>query len=57
MLKHLGEADAADRVLSAVRTVIGKGEKVTYDVKRSVTGSTNGAVGTAAYADALIEAL
>ncbi len=57
MLKHLGETDAADRVLAAVRTVIGKGEKVTYDIKRSVTGSTVGAVGTQAYADALIEAL
>jgi isocitrate dehydrogenase (NAD+) len=57
MLKHLGETEAADRVLNAVRTVIGKGERVTYDVKRSVTGSTEGAVGTAEYADALIEAL
>ncbi len=57
MLKHLGETDAADRVLAAVRTVIGKGEKVTYDIKRSVTGSTDGCVGTQAYADALIEAL
>jgi isocitrate dehydrogenase (NAD+) len=57
MLKHLGETEAADRVLSAVRTVIGRGEKVTYDVKRSVTGSTDGCVGTQAYADALIAQL
>ncbi len=57
MLKHIGEIEASERVLQAVRTVIGKGEKVTYDVKRSVTGSTDGAVGTQAYADALIEAL
>jgi isocitrate dehydrogenase (NAD+) len=57
MLRHLGEADAADRILGAVRAVIGAGEKVTYDVKRSVTGSTAGSVGTQAYADALIEAL
>ncbi len=57
MLKHLGETEAADRVLSAVRTVIGRGEKVTYDVKRSVTGSTDGCVGTQAYADALIAEL
>ena len=57
MLNHLGERDAADRVLNAVRTVIGEGEKVTYDIKRSVTGSTEGAVGTQAYADALIERL
>lgn len=57
MLKHLGEVEASDRVLNAVRTVIGKGEKVTYDIRRSVTGSADGAVGTQAYADALIEAL
>ena len=57
MLNHLGERDAAARILSAVRTVIGEGEKVTYDIRRSVTGSTDGAVGTQAYADALIERL
>ncbi len=57
MLKHLGEAEAADRILAAVRAVIGEGEKVTYDIKRSVTGSTDGCVGTQAYADALIERL
>lgn len=57
MLNHLGERDAADRVLAAVRAVIGEGDKVTYDIKRSVTGSTEGAVGTQAYADALIERL
>ncbi len=44
-------------MLEAVRTVIGKGEAVTYDVKRSVTGSTDGSVGTAAYADAIIAEL
>lgn len=57
MLKHLGETAAADRILAAVRAVIGEGEKVTYDIKRSVTGSADGAVGTQAYADALIERL
>ncbi len=57
MLKHLGEVEAADRILAAVRTVIGEGEKVTYDIKRSRFGSTDGAVGTQAYADALIERL
>ncbi len=57
MLKHLGETEASERVLAAVREVIGKGEKVTYDVKRSNTGSTDGAVGTQAYADALIEVI
>ena len=57
MLKHLGEVEASERVLNAVRTVIGRGEHVTYDVKRSVTGSTDGCVGTQAYADALIREL
>jgi len=57
MLTHLGERDAADRLLAAVRTVIGEGERVTYDIRRSVTGSTAGAVGTQAYADAIIERL
>ena len=57
MLKHLGEEDASRRILTAVRTVIGEGKDVTYDIKRSVTGSTDGSVGTQAYADALIARL
>jgi isocitrate dehydrogenase (NAD+) len=57
MLRHLGEPEAADRILAAVRAVIGEGTNVTYDIKRSVTGSTQGCVGTQAYADALIAAL
>jgi isocitrate dehydrogenase (NAD+) len=57
MLKHIGEPEAADRVLAAVKSVIGEGDKVTYDIKRSNTGSTDGSVGTQAYADALIERL
>ncbi len=54
MLNHLGERDAADRILNAVKTVLAEGETVTYDIKRTNTGSTDGAVGTQAYADALI---
>lgn len=57
MLRHLGETEAADRILAAVRKVIGEGDKVTYDIKRSRFGSADGSVGTQAYADALIEAL
>jgi len=57
MLRHLGESDAADRLLGAVYEVIGTGEKVTYDIRRSRYGSTDGAVGTQEYADALIEAM
>jgi len=57
MLKHLGEVEAAERILTAVRAVIGEGTHVTYDIKRSVTGSTEGSVGTQAYADAVIDRL
>jgi isocitrate dehydrogenase (NAD+) len=57
MLQHLGEHDAAARVLTAVKTVLGEGETVTYDIKRTNTGSTAGSVGTQAYADAIIAKL
>ncbi len=57
MLNHLGERDAADRILAAVQSVLAEGEKVTYDIRRTNTGSTEGSVGTQAYADALIEKL
>lgn len=49
MLRHLGENEAADRIVAAVRRVIGEGKRVTYDL--------GGDAGTAAYADALIEAM
>ncbi len=54
MLQHLGEREAADKVLSGVRRVLAEGTDVTYDIKRTNTGSTDGAVGTQAYADAII---
>jgi isocitrate dehydrogenase (NAD+) len=57
MLKHIGEREAADRVLAAVKAVLAEGTEVTYDIKRTNTGSTEGAVGTAAYADAIIRKL
>ena len=57
MLRHLGEADAADRILNAVRTVLAEGVDVTYDIKRTNTGSTEGCVGTQRYADAIIETM
>ena len=53
MLRHLGESEAADKILAGVRAVIGEGVHVTYDIKRSNTGSTEGCVGTQAYADAI----
>ncbi len=57
MLHHLGEHEAGERVFDAVRTVIAEAERVTYDIKRTNTGSTEGSVGTQAYADAVIDRL
>ena len=54
MLQHLGEREAADKVLAGVRAVLAAGTEVTYDIKRTNTGSTDGSVGTQAYADAII---
>jgi isocitrate dehydrogenase (NAD+) len=54
MLQHLGEREAADKVLAGVRRVLAEGTDVTYDIKRTNTGSTDGAVGTQDYADAII---
>jgi len=53
MLDHLGEADAARALESAMATVIRKGERVTYDLKPTRDDPT--AVGTSEFADAVIE--
>lgn len=55
MLRHLNEQDAAERVENAVATVIGKGEKVTYDLRADRDQSK--ASGTTDMADAIIAAL
>jgi isocitrate dehydrogenase (NAD+) len=55
MLDHLGERDAAQRLEAAVAAVIAEGERVTYDLKPRRDDPT--AVGTAEYADAIIERL
>jgi isocitrate dehydrogenase (NAD+) len=55
MLEHLGERDAAARLEAAVAAVIAEGATVTYDLKPSRDDPT--AVGTAEYADAIIEKL
>ena len=55
MLEHLGERDAARRLEAAVAAVIAEGENVTYDLKPSRDDPT--AVGTAEYADAIIDKL
>ncbi|MDR3307710.1 MAG: isocitrate/isopropylmalate dehydrogenase family protein [Coriobacteriales bacterium] len=57
MLQHLGERPAAQSILDALRAVLAEGTSVTYDIKRALTGSTTGSVGTAAYADAVIARL
>jgi isocitrate dehydrogenase (NAD+) len=53
MLEHLGERDPARRLEEAVATVIAEGKRVTYDLKPSRDDPS--AVGTAEYADAIIE--
>ena len=54
MLDHLGENDAANRIRAAVSATLDEGEQVTGDVRRAQTGSVEGAVGTHAFADAVI---
>jgi isocitrate dehydrogenase (NAD+) len=55
MLRHLGETKAGDRLEQAVARVLGEGRSVTYDMKPDRNDPT--AVGTAEYADAIIEVL
>ena len=55
MLRHLGEADAADRVERAIADVIHEGRSVTYDMKPTRDDPT--AVGTSEVADAIIDRL
>lgn len=54
MLDHLGEGVAATRIREAVKKTLAAGESVTGDVRRAQTGSTEGCVGTQAFADAVI---
>ncbi|HVA61255.1 MAG TPA: isocitrate/isopropylmalate dehydrogenase family protein [Mycobacteriales bacterium] len=55
MLRHLGEAEAGDRLEQAVAAVLAEGKSVTYDMKPDRDDPS--AVGTAEYADAIIEKL
>lgn len=57
MLDYLGEGEAASRVRHAVEAALSGGAAVTADVRRSLTGSTEGAVGTRAFADEVISHL
>lgn len=54
MLDYLGEQEAAQRMRQAVEATLAEGSVVTGDVQRALTGSTDGAAGTQAYADAVI---
>lgn len=54
MLDYLGEQKAAQRMRQAVEATLAEGTVVTGDVQRALTGSTDGAAGTQAYADAVI---
>jgi len=55
MLRHIGEAKAADRLEGAIAGVIKEGKSVTYDMKPTRDDPT--AVGTSQVADAVIEKL
>jgi isocitrate dehydrogenase (NAD+) len=55
MLRHLEEADAADRLEGAIAEVIREGKSVTYDMKPARDDPT--AVGTSEVADAIIDSL
>ena len=57
MLDHVGEREAANRIRAAVRATLAEGRCVTGDVRRAITGSVQGAVGTQAYANAVIDHL
>jgi isocitrate dehydrogenase (NAD+) len=53
LLRHVGEADAAARVEGAVAEVLRDGRSLTYDV----VADDDAAVGTAAFADAVVSRL
>ncbi len=55
MLRHIGEAKAADRLEKAIASVIKEGNSVTYDMKERRDDPA--AVGTSQVADAVIEKL
>ncbi|MCQ9207895.1 MAG: isocitrate/isopropylmalate dehydrogenase family protein [Omnitrophica bacterium] len=55
LLRHIGEAKAAQRLETAVAQVIKEGKKVTYDLKKDRDDPQ--AVGTSEMADAIIERL
>ena len=57
MLDHLAEGQAAARIRAAVRSTLQAGDQVTADIRRQLTGSADGAVGTRAYGAAVASAV
>jgi len=55
MLRHIGEAKAAQRLENAVAAVIAKGKDVTYDLKENRDDPT--AVGTREMGEAIVAAM
>ena len=55
LLRHIGEAKAADRLENAVAKILKEGRFVTYDLKKDRHDAT--AVGTSQMADAIIKAI
>jgi isocitrate dehydrogenase (NAD+) len=55
MLRHLEEREAAERLESAIASVIAEGKSVTYDMKKRRDDPT--AVGTSQVADSIIETM
>jgi isocitrate dehydrogenase (NAD+) len=55
MLRHLEEREAAERLESAIASVVAEGKSVTYDMKERRDDPT--AVGTSHVADAIIETM
>jgi isocitrate dehydrogenase (NAD+) len=53
MLDHLGEGAAATRVRQAVRDTLADGSCVTADIKKALSGSSKGCVGTSAFGAAV----
>lgn len=57
MLRHLGEAKAAEQITQAVTKVISKGDTITGDLRKIRYGTVEGAATTEEFTDAVISAL
>jgi isocitrate dehydrogenase (NAD+) len=57
MLDHLGETRAAKAVREGVQEVLSEGRIVTADIRKNLTGSTEGAAKCSEYAQAVADAV